>query len=181
MYNGQPYVPTYNNYNPQPSLDRINDQINQLETMKKQIQQTPPIQPQPTNLTQNFQIAPTTNREVIKYANSIDEVERDMVIGDTPYFSRDLSIVWIKNTKGNIKTYELTEIIPRDEKDMQIEMLQAQIDELKKGMKSNEQHYTNVDESENETSTTTSDGDVGTTVEKNKPTSISKLSTSKKR
>lgn len=131
MYNN-PYMPT--TYNQQASLDRINAQINELEKLKQQVQQ--PLQ-QPTNLTQNFQIAPT-NREVIKYANSMEEVQRDLVVGDTPYFSKDMSVVWIKNTKGDIKTYELNEIVPKDKKDIQIEYLQAQIEELKKGMTKNE-------------------------------------------
>lgn len=138
MYNN-PYISPYN---PQPTLDRINAQINELEKMKSQMQQ--PVQAPPTNLTQNFQIAPT-NREVIKYASSMEEVQRDMVVGDTPYFSKDMSVVWIKNTKGEIKTYELNEIIPKDNKDLQIEYLQAQIEELKKEMKNNESNA-NVDE-----------------------------------
>lgn len=149
------YTPYLSNYNPQPSLDRINAQISELESMKKQIQQ--PIQQQmPTNLTQNFQIAPT-NREVIKYASSMDEVQRDMVIGDTPYFSKDMSVVWIKNTKGDIKTYELNEIVPKDDKDIKIEYLQAQIEELKKGIKKDEPTtnvngtITNANESEEPT------------------------------
>ena len=123
MYNN-PFM--QGGYNTQANLDRINAQINELEKMRTQMQQ--PLQP--TNLTQNFQIAPT-NREVIRYANSMEEVQRDMVIGDTPYFSKDMSVVWIKNTKGEIKTYELTEIIPKDDKDIQIEMLKAQINEMK--------------------------------------------------
>lgn len=127
MYNN-PYAINYNN---QANIDRINAQMAELEKLKQQMQQ--PLQ-QPTNLTQNFQIAPT-NREVIRYANSMDEVQRDMVVGDTPYFSKDMSIVWVKNTKGEIKTYELNEILPKDEKDLKIEYLQAQIEELKKGMK----------------------------------------------
>ena len=121
-------------YNNQSALDRINTQMAELEKMKEQLQK--PIQ-QPTNLTQNFQIAPT-NREIIKYANSMEEVARDMVVGDTPYFSRDMSVVWIKNTKGEIKTYELNEIIPKDNKDLQIEYLQAQIEELRKEMRKHE-------------------------------------------
>jgi len=136
MYNN-PYM---NLYNPQTNIDKLNEQINNLEKIKAQMQQ-----PQPTNLTQNFQLAPT-NRDVIKYAASLDEVQRDMVIGDTPYFSKDMSVVWIKNTKGEIKTYELNEIIPKDNKDLQIEYLQAQIEELKKGMKKYESSA-NVDES----------------------------------
>lgn len=136
MYNN-PYLS--NMYTQQASLDRINDQINQLENLKKQMQQ--PQQPQqPTSLTQNFQLAPTT-RDVIRYAGSMEEVQRDMVIGDTPYFSKDMSVVWIKNIKGEIKTYELTEIVPKDDKDIKIEYLQAQIEELKKGMNKNESKY----------------------------------------
>lgn len=118
----------YNNpyYNQQPNIDRINAQITELERMKTQLQQ-----PQPTNLTQNFQLAPANN-EIIRYATSLDEVQKNIVIGDTPYFSRDMSIVWIKNTKGEIKTYELTEIIAKDEKDIQIEMLKAKVSELER-------------------------------------------------
>lgn len=127
MYNN-PYMASA--YSPQASIDRINSQIAELEKMKQQIPQQPM---QPTNLTQNFQIAPT-NREVIRYAASMEEVQRDMVIGDTPYFSKDMSVVWIKNTKNEIKTYELKEIVAKDSKDLQIEYLQAQIEELKKGM-----------------------------------------------
>ena len=133
--------PYFNMYNPQPSLDRINDQISQLESMKKQLQQ--PVT-QPTNLTQNFQISPT-NREIIRYANSMEEVERDLVIGDTPYFSKDMTVVWIKSAKGEIKTYELKEIVIKDEKDVQIEILKAKIEELER-VKANEPSYEYIDE-----------------------------------
>ena len=155
MY-GNPYMPQ--SFNRQEAVDRINANMNELERMKRQLQQ-----PQaPTNLTQNFQLAPQ-NRDVIRYATSIDEVNRDMVIGDTPYFSKDMSVVWIKNTKGEIKTYELTEIVPKDEKDLKIEYLQAQIEELKKGMNLNESNA-NVNES------TTN------TIEGKEPTNVSTIS-----
>lgn len=130
-----------NIYNPQASLDRINNQIAELERMKAQLPQA--VQPnQP--ITQNFQLAPN-NSTPIRYANSIDDVQKDIVIGDTPYFSRDLSVLWIKNTKGDIRSYSLTEIIQKDEKDLMIESLQAQLNELK-GMIRNESSYANVDE-----------------------------------
>ncbi len=144
MYNN-PYM---NPYNSQANIDRLNEQINNLERMKAQMQQ-----PQPTNLTQNFQLAPS-NRDVIRYANSIDEVQRDMVIGETPYFSKDMSIVWIKNIKGEIKTYELTEIVAKDEKDIQIEMLKAQINEMKgmiQNARSNDESINEPVESEKST------------------------------
>lgn len=137
----------YNNlYNPQVSVDRINSQMAELERQKAQLQQLP--MQQPTNLTQNFQIAPNNNN-VMRYANSIEEVQKDFVIGDTPYFSKDLSVLWIKNTKGEIKSYEINEIIQKDEKDLKIEYLQAQLDELK-GMINNESNA-NIDESVAET------------------------------
>ena len=117
--------PYMNSYNPQMTIDKINEQMNELTRIKQQLQQ-----PQQPSINQTFQIAPT-NKEVIRYANSMEEVQRDMVIGDTPYFSKDMSVVWIKNTKGEIKTYELNEIIAKDDKDIQIEMLQAQINEMK--------------------------------------------------
>ena len=139
MY-GYPNINNY--YNRQETVDRINAQQNELERMKQQLQQP---QQQPTNLTQNFQLTPPNNN-VIRYATSMEEVQRDMVIGDTPYFSKDMSVVWIKNTKNEIKTYELNEIIPKDEKDLKIEFLQAQIEELKKGMKKDESN-TNIIES----------------------------------
>lgn len=140
MYNN----PYYSNvYSQQANLDRINSQMNDLEKMKQQIQQSMQQPQQPANINQTFQLAPTS-RDVIRYAGSIDEVQRDMVIGDTPYFSKDMSVVWIKNIKGDIKTYELTEIIPKDNKDLKIEYLQAQIEELKKGM-NNYESNTDVD------------------------------------
>ena len=117
-------------FNSQVNIDRINNQIAELERMKSQISM------QPTNL------APT--RDVIRYANSIDDVQKEIIIGDTPYFSKDMSVVWIKSLKGDIKTYELNEIIPKDEKDIKIEYLQAQIEELKKEIKN--ESNSNIDD-----------------------------------
>lgn len=145
MYNN-PYMPSV--YNPQANIDRINMQMAELEKMKEQLQK--PVQ-QP--ITQNFQLAPT-NREVIRYASSIDEVQRDMVIGDTPYFSKDMSVVWIKNAKGEIKTYQLNEIIPKDDRDVLIDSLQMQISELRKEIrnaKSNDEYVNETTSNEKST------------------------------
>ena len=142
----------YNNaYYNQANLDRINNQIAELEKIKSQMSM-----PQPTNLTQNFQIAPTSNH-VMKYANSIDEVQKDIVIGDTPYFSKDMTIVWVKNSKGEIRTFELNEIVPKDNKDLMIENLQLQIKELRKEIQNAKSNDDVIDEPiENEKSTTIS-------------------------
>lgn len=169
MYN----MPYYNN---QANLDRLNNQIAELEKLKMQMQQP---MTQPTNLTQNFQLAPT-NRDLIKYASSMEDVQKEMVVGDTPYFSKDMSVVWIKNTKGEIKTYELNEIIPKDAKDIQIELLQSQIEELRKEMKKYDEHITNANESETTTDTQWYDETTGEPIKESKPSSISKISRSKK-
>ncbi len=171
MYNN-PYM---NMYNPQASIDKLNEQINNLEKMKAQMQQPQ----QPTNLTQNFQLAPTS-RDVIRYATSIEEVQRDMVIGETPYFSKDMSVVWIKNLKGEIRTYELTEIIPKDEKDLQIELLQSQINDLRKEMRKNERINTDDVTTKDATDTTEYDEPIGEPIKESKSTGISKISRSKK-
>ena len=122
----------YNNpYMTNVSLnDRIDNEIERLKQMKAQVQQ--PVQP----ITQNFQLAPTSG---MKYANTLEEVKKEVVYIDTPFFSKDFSIMWLKTAKGEVKSYELKEIIAKDEKDIQIEFLQAQINELKKGIERNEQ------------------------------------------
>lgn len=166
-----------NPYNQQISLDRINNQINELEKMKAQMQQT--MQPQPTNLTQNFQIAPTNNHTV-RYANTIEDVAKEQVFYDTPFFSKDMSVLWFKSAKGDIKSYELNEIVPKDSKDFEIEYLKSQIEELK-GMINDDANVTNVNAEQNTTNTTRDDKTIRTTTEKTKSTSIQKISGSKKK
>jgi hypothetical protein len=95
-------------------------------------------------------------------------VQRENVVGETPYFSKDLSIVWIKSLNGSIRSFELNEIIPKDEKDLKIEYLQAQIEELKKGMINNECNTNTID-------TTTK------SIEDEEPSSISTISKPKKK
>ena len=62
----------------------------------------------------------------------------------SPFFSKDMSVVWIKNLNGEIKSYELNEIKAKDEKDIKIEYLQAEIEELKKGIRNNEYESTAI-------------------------------------
>ena len=130
-------------YNPQVSVDRINSQIAELEKLKNQIPQLQPI-------TQNFQLA--TNNG-IKFANSIDEVKNEYVSIDTPYFSKDMAVLWLKKASGDVKTYELNEIVEKDEKDLKIEFLMAEIEELKK-VKNNESNVDSNESIKNEKSST---------------------------
>jgi len=125
MYNNPYMTPNYiANYGQQSMNEKIDNQIAQLNQMKEQLKNQQPA------INQTFQLAPTNNHSM-RYANTIDDVAKENVYNDTPFFSKDMSVVWVKNTKGEIKSYELVEIIKKDEKDIQIEMLQAQINEMK--------------------------------------------------
>ena len=135
MYNN-PYMNYNLNMNQQSFNERIDNQIAQLQQMKEQMKNNNQ-QPVPTNLTQNFQLAPT-HQGGMRYVNTIDDVNKEVVYADTPFFSKDMSVLWVKNNKNEIKTYELNEIIPKDDKDLKIEYLMAQIDELKKGINKHE-------------------------------------------
>lgn len=149
----------YNNafYNPQVSLDRINAQISELEKMRSQVQQIPNQMQQPS-INQTFQLTPN-NQNSIKYVNSVEEVQKELVFADSVFLNKDMNVMWLKNAKGEIKAYGLTEIIEKDQKDLIIEDLMAQIQELK-GV-NNERDRTNV---ENE-----------------KPTNIQPIRTNKKK
>ena len=149
-------------YNPQISIDRINNQISELEKLKSQIPMQQPI-------TQNFQIAP--NSSSIRYANNLEEVQKEFILNDTPFFSKDMAVLWVKSPSGDVKTYELNEIVEKDEKDLRIELLMSQIEELKKEVINNE-HITNDDATKNESNSTKNDESNGTTTKKSKSSSI---------
>ena len=119
----------YNPYMPQGNyLQELNNMRDRIDAQIQQAQQQQI--PQPTNLTQNFQIAPNTTNN-FRIANGVEDVKREMVIADTYFLAKDNSNLWIKNTRGDIRTFELTEVNEKDEKDLLIENLQRQINELK--------------------------------------------------
>jgi len=122
-------------------MDRIDNQIKELEGMRSQLQRTIA---QPA-INQTFQLTPNTGG--FKVANSIDEVNKELVFADSVFINSDFSIMWIKNVKGEVKTYSITELIEKDEKDLMIENLQKQIEELK-GSVVDEEHVNTVNAGE---------------------------------
>lgn len=181
MYNNN-YIPNYmpnylNGLNQQNMYDNIDTQINKLQQLKEQMKNNSQQQP---SINQTFQLAPNSTNGM-KYVNSIDDVNKETVFMDTPFFSKDLTVMWVKNANGNITAYELNEIVARDEKDIQIALLQSQIDELKRGMSVNEQPITNDIPAEITTDTSRDDEPVGTTAKTSKSTSVSRVSASKKK
>lgn len=149
MYNG-----IYNPYNQQMNLDRINNQIKELENMRNQYQGMIQQQmPSNTGITQNFQLAPNNqNGSKINYAKDIEEVKKELVFGDTLFVNQEYTQLWLKNAQGDVKTYELREIVEVDPKDAQIAQLEAKIRMLENGVVNNE---SNVDVNANVNGKTT--------------------------
>lgn len=174
MYNNQ-YMQNYSQFNPQFMNDRIDNQIAQLQQMKEQMKNN---NQQPA-INQTFQLAPTNNH-TMRFANTIDDVIKEIVYYDTAFFSKDMSVMWIKNAKGDIKSYELNEIVPKDSKDFEIEYLKSQIEELK-GMIKHDANVANDDTKQDTADTTGDDETNGTTTKTNKSSSVSKVSNGKKK
>jgi hypothetical protein len=118
-----------NGYNPQ--LYNIDRQIQEerakmaeLERQKMQAQFS-----QPTILNQTIQAGP--QQQGIRFAESIDDVKREMVFSDVLFVNRAFTNMWYKKPTGEVKTYLLEEFIPKDEKDIRIEALENEIKKLK--------------------------------------------------
>lgn len=137
--NGQYYM-----QNLQDMRDRIDNQMKQYQQNQMQMQQ-----PQmPTNLTQNFQLAPTTNNNneiQAKYVNNIEDVKNTFVMTTGLFVNKEMNTLWFKNVNGDIRTFNLQEIIEQDPKDIEIQRLRNEIENMK-GMIMNEPRITNVDE-----------------------------------
>lgn len=148
MYNGM-----YNSYNQQINLDRINNQIKELENMRNQYQGMVQQQmPSNTGITQNFQLAPNNQSSKINYCENIEDVRKELVFADTLFINKECSQLWLKNASGDIKTYELKEIVILDEKDLKIAQLEAKINMLENGGVNSESNV-NVNENVNGKST----------------------------
>lgn len=123
---GNPY---YNNT--QVNIDKIDNQIRELENLRSHLQK-----PQPS-INQTFQLAPT-QPSGLRFVSGLDEVTRELVFSDSVFFNKEFTNMWLKDVKGNIKIYDLKEIVPKDDKDFIIENLQREIEVLKKEMNKNE-------------------------------------------
>jgi len=122
MYN----VPYYYGNNTQANIDKIDNQIRELETLRSHLQK-----PQPS-INQTFQLAPT-NQSGIKYVDSESDVSKELVFVDTLFVDKGYTTMWYKNVKGEIKEYRLEEVKKEDERDLIIKDLQKQLKELKEG------------------------------------------------
>lgn len=129
-----------NGFNPQLNvIDRQileeRNKINELEKQRIQAQYS-----QPTILNQTIQTGPTSSG--IRYAESIDDVNREMVFVDTLFVNKDFTNMWYKTPQGVVRPFLLEEVIPKDEKDLRIESLEKQVKELLEMRNENANKYT---------------------------------------
>lgn len=150
-----------NGYNPQimnfdKQILEERNKIAELERQKMQALYTPP-----TILNQTIQAGPQSNG--IKYAESIDEVNREIVFADTLFINKGFTNLWFKNPRGEVKTYLLEEFIPKDEKDIKIENLEKQLNDLKKEITNNASKYSSFNQPNNSTVESTVSSELSTT------------------
>lgn len=109
--------------------DRIDRQMQQVQQMNQNQMQNQ----QPVPITQNFQLAPNPNNNELesKYVNNIDEVKNTFVMKTGVFLNKDFTSMWVKTTDGNIKTYELNEVIQQDPKDVEINNLKKEIQRMR--------------------------------------------------
>ena len=141
MYNYNPYNSQFNQqYNSYAQNNYLNELQQMRERLDKQIQQAQQpqqqIQPQTQvpQIHQNFQLAPqqNTNSELeSRYAENIDEVKNTFVMKTAIFVSKDFSTMYVKDVSGNIRTFKTEEVFEIDEKDIQIQNLQRELEEMK--------------------------------------------------
>ena len=146
--NNNPYMNPYiNTYTQQPTnnmqlVNNYDDYLKYLDKEKERVEKTKEqyisrFQQQPT-LNQTIQVTPTPSQSIaLKHVKGVEDVNSELVMFETPFVLDDYSTLFIKNTNGEVRTFVMEEIIPKDEKDKIIEQLRLENEELK-GMISNE-------------------------------------------
>ena len=109
--------------------EKIDRQMQQMQQLNQNQMQQQPV----PNVTQNFQLAPNPSNNELesKYVNNIDEVKGIFVMKTGVFLNKELNTLWIKNTNGDIRTFELNEIIPQDPKDVEINNLKQELQKMR--------------------------------------------------
>lgn len=108
-------------------INQANGQLQQLQQMQNPMQI--PQQPTQPSINQTFQLSPT-NQGSIKYINNEQDLAKEIVTIDTLFVNNQFTNLWLKKVNGEIKKYQLEEIIPIDEKDIKIQELEDKIKEM---------------------------------------------------
>lgn len=133
--------------------EKIDRQMQQMQQFNQNQTQQQPI-PQ---INQSFQLAPNPNNNELesKYVNNIDEVKGIFVTKTGVFLNKELNTLWIKNTNGDIRTFELNEVIVQDPKDVEINNLRQELQRMKEMISNESNGNSTVINEPNESKTTT--------------------------
>lgn len=112
--------------------EKIDRQMQQVQQMNQnQMQQQQPI-PQP-QIHQSFQLAPQSSFSEIqaKYVSDINDVKNTFVMSLGMFLNKEMTTLWLKNINGEIRTFSLNEIIEQDPKDIEINNLKQELENMK--------------------------------------------------
>lgn len=114
--------------NMREKIDRQMQQMQQLN--QNQMQQQPIPQPQ---IHQSFQLAPQSSFSEIqaKYVSDINDVKNTFVMSLGMFLNKEMTTLWLKNINGEIRTFSLNEIIEQDPKDIEINNLKQELENMK--------------------------------------------------
>ena len=114
--------------------ERIDKQMQQMQQFNQnQVQNQQPIpQPQP-QIHQSFQLAPQNSFSEIqaKYVSDINDVKNTFVMSLGMFLNKEMTTLWLKNINGEIRTFSLNEIIEQDPKDIEINNLKQELENMK--------------------------------------------------
>ena len=115
----------YGAYNPYGNpIDRIDNQIKELENLRKNYQNMPQQQP-----IQNIINANGSQMEFeARILNENENPNEILVQRKTMFFEPKKGKLYIKELNGDIKEYDV--VLPLDEKDLKIQELERRLDEL---------------------------------------------------
>lgn len=128
----------YNPYGMQPSIDRINRQIEDLQNIKSQMQNPPQQQAPVNNFINSNPTSTNANLYELKKLNENDEAENIGIFTDTIFIGNDK--MQIKKMDGTIEKFNITKYYPVDPKDQKISQLEDEIKKLKEMISNEPKH-----------------------------------------
>lgn len=111
--------------------EKIDRQMQQVQQMNQNQMQHQPV-PQP-QIHQSFQLAPQSSFSEIqaKYVSDINDVKNTFVMSLGMFLNKEMTTLWLKNINGEIRTFSLNEIIEQDPKDIEINNLKQELENMK--------------------------------------------------
>lgn len=131
-----PYPYYQNNQYYMQNIQDLQNMREKIDRQMQQIQQQNQMQQQPTpqpQIHQSFQLAPQSSFSEIqaKYVSDINDVKNTFVMSLGMFLNKEMTTLWLKNINGEIRTFSLNELIEQDPKDIEINNLKQELENMK--------------------------------------------------